>query len=282
LTDVDSDKWRQYAATRKGLASWVYRREADTLLRLERALIARFDASILVTPYEVATMQALAPEYADRVHCISNGVDADYFSPLHDYPDPFGPDAFGTAENSIVMTGSMDYWPNIDGASWFAHEILPRIREQVPRAQLFLVGHRPAREVKQLARLAGVTVVGAVADTRPYIAHACVVVAPLRVARGVQNKVLEGMALSRPVVTTSRVMRGILASAGRELLVADEEAAFADTVVEVLRGAHPFIGERARARVVAGYSWARQLARLEPLISGVPVAAIDTRLRETT
>src|SRR4029079_11769176 len=113
LVDVDSDKWRQYSAMRRGLAGWIYRREAATLLSLERALIARFDASLLVTPHEVATMRTLAPEHAERIHCISNGVDSAYFSPLHDYPDPYP-----AAGHAIVMTGAMDYWPNIDAASW--------------------------------------------------------------------------------------------------------------------------------------------------------------------
>jgi sugar transferase (PEP-CTERM/EpsH1 system associated) len=270
LVDVDSDKWLQYAATRSGPAAWVYRREAETLLRLERALIARFDASLLVTPHEVATMRTLAPEHGARLHCISNGVDTDYFSPLHDYSNPYP-----AGRRPIVMTGAMDYWPNIDAASWFAREILPQVRERERDAQFFIVGHSPAREVRDLGNLAGVTVAGAVSDTRPYIAHADVVVAPLRLARGVQNKVLEGMALARAVVTTGRVMKGILATAGRELLVADEVSSFADAVLEVLHGGYPFLGERARARVVAGYSWAVQLAQLDPLIAIDAACASD-------
>jgi sugar transferase (PEP-CTERM/EpsH1 system associated) len=261
LVDVDSDKWRQYAETRSGVAAWIYRREAKTLLHLERTLVGRFDANLLVTPHEVATMRALAPEDSARLHCISNGVDANYFNPLHDYRDPYPPTI-----QAIVMTGAMNYWPNVDAASWFAREILSRIRDRQPEARFFIVGHSPAREVRDLGSLPGVTVVGTVADVRPYIAHADVVVAPVRVARGVQNKVLEGMAMARPVVTTGRVMKGVLATAGRELLVADDTEAFATAVIEVLSGIHPFLGERARARVVSAYSWAAQLAQLEPLI----------------
>jgi sugar transferase (PEP-CTERM/EpsH1 system associated) len=261
LVDVDSDKWRQYAASRRGVAAWIYRREANTLLRHERELVARFDASLLVTPHEVATMRALAPEVGARLHCISNGVDADYFNPLHEYFDPYP-----QSVNPIVMTGAMDYWPNIDAAAWFAREILSPIRHRQPEAQFFIVGHSPTREVRSLGHLPGVTVVGTVEDVRPYIAHADAVVAPLRVARGVQNKVLEGMAMSRPVVTTGLAMKGVVAAPGRELLVADETEAFAAAVLEVLSGGHPFLGERARARIVSGYSWAAQLAQLEPLI----------------
>lgn len=264
LVDVDSDKWRQYAATQRGAAAWLYAREAAKLLEFERALIAQFDASLLTTPHEVATMRALVPGHGARIHHFGNGVDHAYFSPDRGYADPYPP---GT--KAIVLTGSLDYWPNIDAAVWFAREALPLVRARAPDATFYAVGHNPAADVVSLGTRAGVQIVGGVPDIRPYLAHAAAVVAPLRVARGVQNKVLEAMAMARPVVTTSKVMQGILATPAVELLVADEPDAFAASVLAALDGRVPAMGAAARARILADYSWATQYDRLDAIIAGI-------------
>jgi len=264
LVDVDSDKWRQYAETKRGVASWLFAREARTLLAFERSLIASFDASLLTTPHEVATMRALAPGNDARIHHFGNGVDHEFFSPDRAFASPFPP-----AIAPIVMTGSLDYWPNIDAAVWFVHDVLPRIRERAPAATFFAVGHNPAPAVKELASRDGVTIVGSVPDVRPYIAHASAVVAPLRVARGVQNKVLEAMAMAKPVVTTGRVMQGIVATPGEEILVADSSEAFADSVLTALAGGPAAIGARARARILSDYSWNTQYRRLDAILDAI-------------
>ncbi|MBL8838125.1 MAG: TIGR03087 family PEP-CTERM/XrtA system glycosyltransferase [Alphaproteobacteria bacterium] len=271
LVDVDSDKWRQYAATRRGAAAWLYAREADKLLAFERALIARFDATLLTTPHEVATMRALVPGHGARIHHFGNGVDHAYFSPDRRYPDPY---PAGT--RAIVLTGSLDYWPNVDAAVWFAREALPLVRAHAPDAMFYAVGHNPAADVVSLGARDGVHVVGGVPDVRPYLAHAAAVVAPLRVARGVQNKVLEAMAMGRPVVTTSKVMQGILATPATELLVADEPQDFAEAVLGALDNRIPAMGLAARARILADYSWATQYDRLDAIIGGI---APDAQLR---
>jgi len=265
FVDVDSDKWRQYAANKSGPAAWVYAREARRLLAYERRVARAFDASLFVSPAEAELFRALAPESAGRVQSLANGVDIDFFSPEHAFDDPFGGD-----RDAIVFTGAMDYWANVDAVTWFADAVLPLVRERHPEARFRIVGSKPAAEVRRLARRPGIEVTGRVPDVRPHVAHATLAVAPMRIARGVQNKVLEAMAMGRAVVTTPQGLEGIAAEAGREIVVAEEAAAFADAVCDLLAGADAAaeIGRRARARVVGSYSWGATLTPLDGLLDG--------------
>ncbi len=269
FVDVDSDKWRQYAARRRPPARWVYAREANTLLTFERRMAAAFDASLFVTANEAALFRRLAPEAAARTHAVPNGVDLDHFSPAVALPSPFA-----AGEAALVFTGAMDYWANADAVTWFAEEVLPAVRRSHGRASFWIVGANPDPTVARLAGHDGVHVTGRVPDTRPYLAHAAVVVAPLRIARGTQNKVLEGMAMGRPVVTTQAAAAGIeAAEAGADLLVADTPAAFAAAVQGLLAAPDraAALGGRARRRVEQSYSWASSLARVDALLGlGAP------------
>lgn len=260
LVDVDSEKWRQYAAGRRGPAAWVYRREADRLLRFEAAAAGAFDASLLVTAAEKALFAARAPGAAARVHVVANGVDGAHFAPDAALPRPFARD-----ELPVVFTGAMDYWPNVDAACWFASAVLPAVLRAHPRARFHVVGMNPLPAVQALARDPAVAVTGRVPDTRPYLQHAAVVVAPLRIARGVQNKVLEAMAAARPVVTTAACAEAIDARVGVELLAAADAAAFVREIEALL--ADPAraeaIGAAARRRVQQRYSWPAQLQALD-------------------
>jgi glycosyltransferase involved in cell wall biosynthesis len=161
----------------------------------------------------------------------------------------------------------MDYWPNVDAVGWFVAEILPLIRRQVAGATFWIVGRDPAPAVQALAG-EGVVVTGAVPDVRPYIAHADVVVAPLRIARGIQNKVLEAMAMGRPVVLSEAPAVGLLATPGVHCEVAGDAGAFADRVVALLRdpARRERMGAAARERVVEAYSWEAHLGVLERLL----------------
>jgi glycosyltransferase involved in cell wall biosynthesis len=161
----------------------------------------------------------------------------------------------------------MDYWPNIDAVDWMARTILPEIRRRRPAANFAIVGAAPAPNVIALGALPGVTVTGRVPDVRPYLAHADVFVAPLRISRGVQNKVLEGMAMARAVVATPDAYEGIEAESGREILVAPDVDAFATLVVDLLesRERAAEIGRAARARVIESYAWQASFARLDAL-----------------
>src|SRR3569833_2654032 len=207
FVDVDSDKWRQYAEARRWPMSWVYRREARTLLRYERRIAAAFDASVFVSDSEAALFRRLAPECTPRVWGIHNGVDTAYFDPAQTFAAPYP-----LYEKPIVFTGAMDYWANVEAVVWFARKVLPIVREADEEARFYIVGARPAAEVKELRRLPGVVVVGAVEDIRPYIAHAALAVAPLRIARGVQNKVLETMPSKACGVTTTAFAIAIASS----------------------------------------------------------------------
>ncbi|MFO1362605.1 MAG: TIGR03087 family PEP-CTERM/XrtA system glycosyltransferase [Burkholderiales bacterium] len=268
LVDVDSEKWRQYAAGRRGPAAWVYRREADRLLRFEAAAAGAFDASLLVTAAEKALFAARAPGAAARVHVVANGVDGAHFAPDAALPRPFARD-----ELPVVFTGAMDYWPNVDAACWFASAVLPAVLRAHPRARFHVVGMNPLPAVQALARDPAVAVTGRVPDTRPYLQHAAVVVAPLRIARGVQNKVLEAMAMQRPVVASAECAAALTAVPGAELLVAANAGEFAAHVSRTLAGERPGLGEAARARVLGDYPWTRSLELVARLVDGAAAPA---------
>ena len=260
--DVDSAKWTQYAAEHRWPMSWLYRREGERLLAFEREAAAQVDASLFVTEAEANLFRAAAPELSTRVGVMQNGVDADFFSPANAGESPYPPGG-----PVIVFSGAMDYWPNIDAVTWFATELLPRIRQAVPGVRFCIVGMNPAPAVQALAG-EGVTVTGTVPDVRPYIAHADVVVAPLRIARGIQNKVLEAMAMARPVVLSAAPAVGLAASSGTECEIAADGAAFAQAVSALLE--HPErggpMGVAARDCVLRAYSWPAHLALLDRLL----------------
>ena len=249
FVDVDSDKWRQYAETRPWPARWVYGREAGRLALAEARLAARCHAALLVSEVEAQLFRTQVPGLGGRVHGVPNGVDTAYFEPEAGRQSPFPADC-----EAVVFTGAMDYWANVDAVLWFAREVWPRVRAERPWALLGIVGARPSPEVTAL-RGPDILVTGRVPDVRPFLQHAAVVVAPMRVARGIQNKVLEGMAMARPVVVTSKGLEGIAATAGRDIVVADDAVSFADAVIELLRGGDAEMGRRARSLVESRYTW---------------------------
>ena len=270
FVDVDSAKWVQYADSRWWPLSWVYRREGSRLLAFERAAADRATRAFFVTDAEADLFRRLAPGCVGRIETIGNGVDTEQYAPSEALPSPF---AAGSLP--VVFTGAMDYWPNVDGVRWFAEEVLPRVLDALPNAHFTIVGMRPTAAVKALAS-AHVTVTGTVPDVRPYLQHAAVVVAPLRVARGIQNKILEAMAMARPVVATDACGAGIDAVNGRHFVTAHDAATMADAVVSLLRDgeAARMMGNAARARIVARYTWEAQLRLLEEALApATPSAA---------
>jgi sugar transferase (PEP-CTERM/EpsH1 system associated) len=270
MVDVDSAKWRDYAARAAWPARLVWAREARTLLGFERRAAAAFDRTLFVSQAEAAEFRRLAPEAGARVGWCDNGVDLDGFSPARNFASPYPEGGRTIAVQDVVFIGTMDYWPNVDAVAWFVAAVLPALRQRCPAARLTIVGANPSPAVRRLARADAVTVTGRVADVRPYLQHAALVVAPLRIARGTQNKVLEAMAMGRPVVASAQAFAGLRAVAGRDLLVADSAPAFADRCADVLGGRHPGLGAAARAAVVAGYDWDATLAGLDALLDGAP------------
>ncbi|HYZ65083.1 MAG TPA: TIGR03087 family PEP-CTERM/XrtA system glycosyltransferase [Acetobacteraceae bacterium] len=260
LVDVDSAKWRAYAETGRGPLRWLYAREAQLMEALEARIGRECDWSTFVSAEEAALFTRLVPDSAPKVRAISNGVDAAYFDPARAYDLPF--EGEGPA---YVFTGAMDYPPNVDAVVWFADEVWPAIRAAAPASRFVIVGASPAPAVQALASRSGITVTGRVPDVRPYLAHA-VAVAPMRIARGIQNKVLEAMAMARPVVVTPDALEGIAAVPGKEVLVARDAAGFAARCLDALGPEAAAIGRAARSRVLQDYVWAERLRGFDALL----------------
>ena len=262
--DIDSEKWTAYAAMASQPMRHVWAREGRTLLAYERQAALRTDATLFVSPQETARFAELAPETASRVHAVENGVDLERFSPALQFERPFK-----DAGPHLVFTGNMDYWPNADAVIWFAADVMPLLRAARPGLQFHVVGANPGPDVQRLTSLPGVSVTGRVPDVRPFVAHADVCVAPLRIARGIQNKVLEAMAMARPVVATPGAFEGVRATAGQDLVVAEGTAPMAAAILAVLDGAHPGIAAAGRRAVEQGYAWSATLARLNTILDAV-------------
>ena len=284
FVDVDSDKWLQYSSAKKWPMSWVYRRESRLLLKHERWIAENFSSSTFVSRAEADLFKKLAPNAVKKIAYFNNGVDSDYFSPERHYQNPYT-----EGKAVLVFTGAMDYWANVDAVSWFSRTVFPRVRMHFPEAEFFVVGARPTAVVKALAELPGITVTGSVPDVRPYLACASLAVAPLRIARGIQNKVLEAMAMGKIVVASPQAMEGIDAVAGQELVVAENESDFVEQIVALLSDGTPrAIGAAARRCALERYSWKKNLTKIDALIvqAGkdgevrVPIRPEGTNLRE--
>ncbi len=262
LADVDSEKWRAYAGQGSPAMRWVHRREWRQTAALEARIAAECTWSTFVSEEEAALFRSQHPAAGNRIRAISNGVDHAYFDPAL----PAAP-VYDTARRNFVFTGTMDYPPNIDAVTWFATDILPQIQRTARDAQFHIVGSSPAAPVQALAGRPGVSVTGRVPDVRPYLAHATAAVAPMRIARGIQNKVLEAMAMARTVVLTADALEGIRATPAQEVILANTAGAFAEAC---LAPPDPAIGTAARQRVLSDYSWPALLQAFDPLLAMVP------------
>ena len=253
--ELDSDKWRQYAERTAWPASWVYSREQRSLFRFEERIARSFTDNVLCTPLEEEIFRELIPGVPTTV--LKNGVDLEHFRPDPDAAEP----------GHLVFTGVMNYYPNVDAVRFFCAEVLPLVRKRHPEARLSIVGSQPTAEVLELAREPGVTVTGFVPETNDWLRRASVAVAPLRIARGIQNKVLEAMAMGLPVVGTTSATQGVGATPGEHYHVVDEPRAMADAVCGLLdnpSGARE-LGLRARAFVETHYDWEEVFAGLDEL-----------------
>jgi sugar transferase (PEP-CTERM/EpsH1 system associated) len=262
IVDVDSEKWGAYSEAAKWPLSAVYRREQVKIRELEKKGARAADTSLFVSPAEAACFGRIAPDLGS-VDYLQNGVDLERFSSKPVFPSPFPGRSV-----PIVFTGMMDYRPNIDAVKWFAREVLPVVRNLHPTAEFWIVGAKPVASVSRLTGEPGVHVTGYVPDVRPYIANAACIVAPLQIARGVQNKVLEAMAMGKPIVVTPAALEGVSAIPGEEVLLAESSTQFADAVAAVLEGHWESIGKSARRRVEADYNWAGSFAKLDRMMSG--------------
>ncbi len=256
FAELDSDKWRQYAGRARFPWSSIYRREWKTLAAFETELAHAVDENVFCTPLEERIFRELIP--GARSIVIKNGVDLVRLKPAPENAEP----------GRLVFVGVMNYYPNVEGCVWFAREILPEIRARHPETRLTIVGAHPTDEVKALARLEGIEVTGFVDDPSVYLRRASISVAPLRIARGIQNKVLEAMAMGLPVVGTSAATQGIEGVPGRHFLVADDVHGQTAAVCDLLRDSARAreLGMAARAFVEGHYDWEAVLAPLDELL----------------
>lgn len=264
FVDVDSDKWKQYSKSTPWPINWIYCREHKRLLAYERKIAREFDVSIFVSSNEADLFKSLSPGEEKKITYVENGVDTDFFSPKETYQNPY-PDN----TQVLVFTGAMDYWANVEAVTWFAQEVFPDILLNNKNARFYIVGSHPTDAVSKLAENDGIEVTGAVTDIRPYLALSDIAVASLRIARGVQNKVLEAMSMAKPVIMTTQAESGIDMPPELAGLTFDQKTPMVSRVLELLgnRNERERIGKIARQFVISRYGWDSNLNRLEALLA---------------
>jgi polysaccharide biosynthesis protein PslH len=258
LVDVDSQKWLDYAEETSGVRRWLFQLEGKRLRRLEQSLPPKAKAIALVSDCEAELYRSFCP--ADSVHAISNGVDLDYFRP--------NADLNSASSQDCVFVGALDYRANVDGIHWFCNEIWPEVRRRRPEATFTVVGSRPSPLVLRLAKRPGVRLASNVPDVRPYLAEAAMVAVPLRIARGIQNKVLEALAMSKAVVATPEALEGIAVESGVHACQALTPHQWIESIVHLLEdpSARDRLGRAGRTFVETHYCWDRQLQPLAALL----------------
>ncbi len=256
LVDADSAKWRDYAQGKSFPMSVIYRREAEKLAAAEAQITRDASATFLITKAEAAVVEAHPLSDNDKIDWYMNGVDTEHFNPSIDFERQLN-------GQYIVFTGAMDYEANIDAATWFANTVWPAIHKAYPDLTFAIVGARPAPDIVKLAARSGIIVTGRVPDIRPWLKGARLAVAPLRIARGVQNKVLEAMAMAIPVVASEAAAQGIEARPDEHLLVSNGALQMSAHIRKLLDCEEKCrqLGKSARELVSDIYGWDRQLAR---------------------
>src|SRR6266516_2019468 len=252
FVDVDSDKWRQYAEQCNFPKSFIYKLEFDRLRKLETRLCRLFNCSIVTTDHEKSLL-----DYSDNVMVIPNGIDLEYYTPR-----------ISLDQYILIFTGAMNYFPNIDAMLYFHDEIFPLILKKIPDVKFFIVGMNPVQKIRRLSSK-NIIVTGTVDDVRDYLGNASVCIAPLRIAKGIQNKILEAMAMQVPVVATSQANNGIAAIHGREIMIADNADDYANATVMLLKSQllRQAIVKAARSLIEEKFNWERTLRKLNAVIT---------------
>jgi sugar transferase (PEP-CTERM/EpsH1 system associated) len=262
FVDLDSEKWRLYADYHSFPLSRIYRLEADRLAGYEEEIARAFNHVLFVSKEEA---ELLRRGLRNRwISVIPNGVDLDYFAPN-------GEALFYPNQPILVFTGAMDYFPNIDAVQYFCKAIFPLLRKAMPEVRFSIVGRNPTQRVKVLGCHPNVTITGAVPDVRPYLAKATIAVAPLRIARGVQNKILEAMAMGLPVVGTSQAFQGLQVTRGDGVRIADAPEEFAQEVLTLLNDntLQRQCSLQARYYVQCRHRWQDHGMHLESILQGM-------------
>ena len=272
FVDVDSAKFEAYGAKKTGPRGWIDTREGRVLRAEEARMAARADLSLLISDAEVALFRNRLPHGAARIEALANGIDAVSFDPALAAPEP---QLAHFAAPRLIFTGQMDYAPNIEAAERAIDAILPLVRDAFPDASFHVVGRNPPQRLLDRHGRNGAFVWGRVPDMRAWLRAADIALVPLSIGRGVQNKVLEAMAMQLPVVLTAEAATGIAASDGRDFVVGKSDAALAEAVIALAR--HPdeaeATGKSARRFVIENASWEAALAGLADIVfpDGAPV-----------
>ena len=254
--DMDSQKWLEYANYKPWPLSWGYTYEGLKMLRAEKRLARRFDLCTATTRAERETLDGYGTGAV--TDWFPNGVDAQFFCP--------GEEAYEA--DTISFIGRMDYYPNQECMQRFCDQVWPRLLAKRPGMKLLIVGADPSPEMRRLGERPGVTVTGSVPDVRPYVRRSALMVAPLAIARGTQNKILEAMAMGVPVVTSTIAAGGVDAVPGEHLLVADTPEALAAAIERVCddRAERQRLAEAGRQRVLSHHAWSHSMKRLDGII----------------
>lgn len=255
FVDVDSDKWRQYAAKNNIVMRWIYQREATKLLQYEISITEKFNKIFFVSNEEAELFKKQIKKCTNKIDHYTNGVNTEYFNPNENMNNPY-------EKNSkvIVFTGAMDYWANVDAVIWFVKDIFPIVLKKYSDVIFYIVGSNPTEQVKKLGQHKNIKVTGKVNDIRPYLKYANMAVAPLRIARGIQNKVLEALAMNKVVIGTEAAVEGIRNIHELEILITNCAEQFAKNIVSELDNNVNDIN--SHAFICRNYSWDKNLVEL--------------------
>jgi sugar transferase (PEP-CTERM/EpsH1 system associated) len=259
LADADSHKWLQYAQQIKTPMRFIYHLEYRRLCEYERYLVDNFDHSIAISKDEKKLFETYIEAAKSKMSVVPNGVNLEYFSPSENGYNPC----------NIIFVGAMDYFANVDAVVYFERKVLPLIEQEVPQVKFYIVGTHPVGAVRALHREEKVIVTGFVDDVREYLQNCSVCVIPLRIARGIQNKILQSMAAGVPVVTTSKGNEGINAVVGESIMVEDDPAAFARRVIDLVKSSElrVQVARLAREFVETNFLWKTNLEKFERILT---------------
>lgn len=257
--DLDSDKWRQYSNSSTYPMKWIYRRESRLLKKYEHRIYEFFDICFFISSAEVDL-------FCSQYHCsekplaIGNGIDTESFRPAAQPP--------GNDTPVFIFTGVMDYKPNVDAVLWFTENVWPGILENYPGSRFIVAGMNPVPDIQSLSELNGIEITGFVDDILPYFQQSTIFVAPLRIARGIQNKVLQAFSCGLPVVSTSMGAEGIDYTDGENILIADSPEAFLESITRLQnnRDLYQSLKVNALELVKKHYSWEGKLAPLKEIL----------------
>ena len=279
FVDVDSDKWEQYSKYSRFPLSLIYSLESKRLAKYERKIAKIFDMVSFISEHEAKLFKDKNP-HINNIVIIPNGVDTDYFNSATVKESAIFPENKSSQNRineaqqmSLVFLGMMDYFANIDGVLWFANEIFPLIQKEVKNIRFYIVGGNPSQKIKNLEEKNKIIVTGYVKDVRDYLNESTVFIVPLRIARGIQNKILEAMAAGVPIVSTPQAFQGIQGEPGQDLIVTECPQEFANQVVNLIKDEkkREFLRKNAMKLISEKYSWKTNLQTLDQTINDVAV-----------